>query len=104
MKYAIVKINGFQFKVKEGDQIEVSRSPIKDGEKTELKDVLLYNNEGKLKVGNPYLKDVKVEAKVLKHFLDEKIFVRKFKAKTGYRRKTGFRAQKTLLGIEKIVA
>ncbi len=104
MKYAIVKVNGSQIKVKEGDQVEITRSPIKDGEKTELTEVLLYNNEGKLKIGNPYLKEVKVEAKCLKHFLGEKLMVRKFKAKTGYRRKTGFRAQRTLLLIDKIIA
>jgi len=104
MKYAIVKVNGSQIKVKEGDQVEITRSPIKDGEKTQLSEVLLYNDEGKLKVGKPYLKEIKVEAKVLKHFLGEKLMVRKFKAKNGYRRKTGFRPQRTLLTIEKIVA
>ena len=102
MKYAVVKINGLQYKVKEGDKIGVSRISIKEGENIDFKEVLLLLDEGKLKLGSPFLKEVRVEARVLKHFLGEKLFIRKFKAKTGYRRKTGFRPQKTLLEVVKI--
>ena len=42
------------------------------------------------------------KAEVLNQNLGEKIVVSKFKAKTGYRRKLGFRPRKTTLLIKKI--
>lgn len=104
MKYAVVEINGSQFKVKEKDKIEVSRISQKEGETVIPDRVLLLLDESKLKIGKPLLKEVKVEAKVLKNFLGGKLDIFKFKAKTGYRRKIGFRPQRTLLNIEKITA
>lgn len=104
MKYAVVKINSSQFKVQEKDQIEVSRMPRDEGESFDLENVLLFVDGAKVRIGKPQLKEVKVEAKTLKNYLGEKLDIYKFKAKTGYRRKTGFRPQKSLLSIEKIVA
>ena len=102
MKYAVVKIQGSQFKVSEGDQIETSRLPQKEGEKANFEEVLLMAEDGKVKIGKPTLKGSFVSAKVIKQFLGKKLDVFKFKAKTGYRRKMGFRPQRTLLQIEKI--
>ena len=102
MKYAVVKINGSLFKVQEKDQIEVSRVPWKEGETVSLDDVLLFVDGTKIKIGTPRLKDVHIEAKLTKNYLGDKLSIYKFKAKTGYRRKTGFRAQKSLLSIEKL--
>lgn len=102
MKYAVVKINGSLFKVQEKDQIEVSRVSWKEGEVVSLDDVLLLVDGAKIKIGIPRLKDTHIEAKLVKNYLGDKLFIYKFKAKTGYRRKTGFRAQKSLLSIEKL--
>lgn len=102
MKYAVVEVNGSQFKVQEKDKVEVNKISQKEGETITLDKVLLLMDGSKLKVGKPLLKEVKVEAKILKNFLGEKLAIFKFKAKTGYRRKMGFRPQKTLLSIEKI--
>jgi len=102
MKYAVVNIKGSQFKVQEKDQIEVDRLSGKEGESVGLDDVLLFVDEAKVKIGKPQLKDVKIEAKLIKNYLRRKLAIYKFKAKTRYRRKTGFRAQKSLLSIEKV--
>lgn len=102
MKYAVVKIGGLQYKVFEGGQIEVNKLPLSAGEGLNVSDVLLAADEGKVKIGNPLLKGVTVKAKVEKQFFGEKLDIFKFKAKTGYRRKMGFRPQRTLLKIEKI--
>lgn len=104
MKYSVVKIKGPQFKVQEKDQIEVDRISQKEGETFNLENVMLLVDGAKIKIGKPLLNDVKVEVKVLKNYLGDKLDIYKFKAKTGYRRKTGFRSQKSLLSIEKIVA
>jgi large subunit ribosomal protein L21 len=104
MKYAIIKLGGTQYKVSEGSKIEVNKLPNKEGEILDIKEVVLLSDEGKIKVGKPLLKEVSVKAKVEKQYQGEKLHIYKFKAKTGYRRKTGFRAQLTSLTIEKIVS
>lgn len=102
MKYVIVGISGSQFRVKEGQSIEVNRLPAKEGEIIEFDKVLLLTDEKGVDIGRPYLLGVKVKGRVLKHFRDKKVVVAKFKAKTGYRRKMGFRPSKSLLAIEEI--
>ncbi|MGI5826494.1 MAG: 50S ribosomal protein L21 [Patescibacteria group bacterium] len=102
MKYAVVKIQGAQYKVSEGDEIEVNKLSEDEGKEVKFDEVLLAGEDSKVKVGTPTLKDAFVSAKIVKQFLGEKLHVFKYKAKVGYRRKIGFRPQKTLLKIEKI--
>lgn len=99
MKYAVIRIQGKQYRVSEGDEILVGRM-------SDLKiqpEVLLVADGEKVKVGKPVVKDSKVKVKVLSELeKGEKVEVYKFKAKSRYRRHTGFRAQYTRLLIEKI--
>lgn len=104
MKYAIIKTSGTQLKVSEGDEIEMNKLPQKEGERVEFREVLLSNDGNKLNLGEPLIKDAKVTGTVLKNHLGDKIHIKKFKAKTGYRRKIGFRPQLSLVKIEKIEA
>lgn len=103
MRYAIVKIGGNQYRVEEGSRITVEHLPQKEGETVKFEEILLSVNEEKTNVGKPYIKGASVTARVIKQGKGEKIDVRKFKAKTGYRRKCGFRSVITQLTIEKIV-
>ncbi len=103
-KYAVINVQGSQYKIREGDEIEVSRMVQKEGETVGLNEVLLVVDEGKVKLGKPKVKGAEVKAKVVKQFLGPKLDIFKFKAKTGYRRKTGFRPERTLLKIESITA
>lgn len=102
MKYAVAKIAGMQYLVSEGDQIVVNRLKEKEGQVMDFSEVLLLVDEKKVTIGQPLVKDGKVSAKVVSHFQGEKVRIAKFKAKTGYRRVTGFRPQLTSLKIEKI--
>ena len=102
MKYAVVKIQGAQYKVSEGDEIEVNKLSQDEGKEVKFDEVLLAGKDGKVEIGRPIVKEASVSAKIIKQFLGEKLHVFKFKAKTGYRRKMGFRPQKNLLKIEKI--
>lgn len=102
MKYAVIKFSGTQYFVTEGEEIEVNRLSEKEGQKIEINEVLLLVDGEKVIIGKPLIEKTKVTATVLKTVKKEKIRVAKFKAKTGYRRVTGFRAQKTGLKIEKI--
>ncbi|HUV71907.1 MAG TPA: 50S ribosomal protein L21 [Clostridia bacterium] len=104
MKYAVIKIGAHQYKVAEGEEIEVNKLPQKEGEKLDFEEVLLAKENSQLKIGKPKVRGAKVSAKILSQFLGKKLHVFKFKAKTGYRRKLGFRPQKTRLKIEKITS
>ena len=99
-KYAVIRLQGKQYKVAVGDEILVDK--IADPKKIDP-EVLLLVDEGKTKAGKPVLKDVKIKIKVLSEIeKGEKIDVYKFKAKSRYRKHTGFRPQYTKLLIESI--
>ncbi len=98
MKYAIVRIKGHQYKVREGEELLVDKIEEKKAEP----EVLLVVDEDKVKVGKPVVREAKVDLKVLGDEKGEKIVIRKFKAKSRYRRKTGFRASLTRLQVSKI--
>jgi large subunit ribosomal protein L21 len=101
MKYAIIKTGGKQYKVTEGDIIEIDKLPEKAG-KVVFDQVLLLVIDNGVKIGKPTVTGEKVEGKVLGSFKGTKIRVSKFKSKVRYRRVTGFRASLTKVQIEKI--
>lgn len=102
MTYAVLQSGGKQYRVSVGDILEIDRlDGAKDGKITFDK-VLLFSADGQVKVGKPILSDVKVRAKILEQKKGDKIRVSKFKAKSRYRRTTGFRAFLTRVQIEKI--
>jgi len=103
-KLAIIKTGGKQYKVKEGDKIDIERLEGTEGKKIDFKDILLIADENgkEVEIGNPILKGKKVSGAIVKQFRDDKITVIKFKAKSKYRRKLGHRQHKSLVKIESI--
>ena len=98
MKYAVIKYLGHQYRVSEGQEILISK--LSEDSKPE---VLLIAEDGKVKVGKPVLKEAKVKIKVLaEEEKGEKLHIYKFKAKSRYHRKTGFRPVYSRILIEKI--
>tara|TARA_R110002049_G_scaffold215778_1_gene387262 strand:+ start:321 stop:629 length:309 start_codon:yes stop_codon:yes gene_type:complete len=100
--YAIVDIAGKQFKV---TQDQFVYTPVLEGEEgasVEFKDVLLIDNDGKVKVGTPTVKGSKVTGKILGHMKDDKVVVFKKKRRKGYKVKNGHRQQLTKILIETI--
>ena len=102
--YTIVQVGSFQYKVSEGDTIQVNRLEEKEGKSITLDKILLYDSGTEILIGQPYLKNVKVTAKVVKHFLGGKVIAYKFRRRKNYAKKKGFRAQLTTLNISKISA
>ena len=100
--YAIVEIAGQQFKVEKDQHIFVHRLEAKEGSKVDFEKVLLTENSGKVNVGDPVIKDVKVTAKVLEHLKDDKVIVFKKKRRKGYKVKNGHRQYLTKLEVLKI--
>jgi large subunit ribosomal protein L21 len=98
MTYAIIKVAGKQYRVREGERLLVDRLAEDEGA-TFTPAVLLVGGDGA-----PVLApaDVKVTAKVLGAVKGPKIRIGKYKKRTGYRRHTGFRASLTQIEIESI--
>ena len=98
MKYAVIKFQGHQYKVSEGQELLVDKLVGKSEP-----EVLLVADADKVTVGKPTLKDAKVKVKVVAgEEKGEKLHIFKFKAKSRYRRKTGFRPVYSRVLIEKI--
>jgi len=99
---AIIKTGGKQYKVKVGDKIKVEKLEGKEGENITFKEVLLIGNEKEIKIGTPFVKDCKVEGKILKTSKQKKVIGIKFKAKKRYKVKFGHRQTLTEIKITKI--
>lgn len=102
MKYAVVKTGGKQYKVSEGDVIEVERLQVAPKDQFTFENVLLVVEDGIVKIGSPMLSGVKVVADVVDNIRGEKLRIAKFKAKARYRRVTGHRQALTQLKIAQI--
>ncbi len=100
--YAIIESCGKQYKVAEGDVVFFEKLDAEEGKKVTFDKIILVSEEGKVQVGNPYVKGVKVEGKVVSHGKGKKIIVFKMKAKKNYRRKQGHRQPYTKVEITSI--
>jgi large subunit ribosomal protein L21 len=96
--YAIIKVAGKQYRVREGERLLVDRLPEDDGA-TFTPAVLLVGGDGEPAIAPT---DVKVTARVVGATKGPKIRIGKYKKRTGYRRHTGFRASLTQIEIESI--
>jgi len=102
MNYAVIKTGGKQYRVSEGDILEVDRLKEEKNGKVVFDDVLLLVRDEVVAIGKPTISGEKVEAKVLDNIRGEKIRVSKFKSKVRYRKVTGFRASLSRIQIDKI--
>jgi large subunit ribosomal protein L21 len=102
--YAIVEIAGQQFKVEKDQKVFVHRLEGEEGAEISFDQVLLVDNDGKVKVGVPTVKDAKVSAKILAHVRGDKVLVFKKKRRKGYQKMSGHRQDLTQIQVEEIVA
>lgn len=104
--YAIVEINGQQFKAEEGKKLFVHH--IKDaanGQTIEFDKVLLIDNNGDIKVGAPTVEGAKVVCEVLSPLVKgEKVLVFHKKRRKGYRKLNGHRQQFSEVTIKQVIA
>ena len=100
--YAIIESCGKQYKVAQGDVVFFEKLDAEEGKKVSFDKVILVSEDGKVQVGNPYVKGVKVEGKVVSHGKHKKIIVFKMKAKKNERKKQGHRQPYTKVEITSI--
>ncbi len=101
--YAIIATGGKQYKVSEGDIINVEKLENETGDSVTFDQVLVVSNND-IKVGNPTVAGATVTASVLGNVKAKKVIVYKYKRKTGYHKKNGHRQPYTQVKIEKINA
>ena len=101
--YAIVKTGGKQYKVAEGDVIEVEKLTGAPGDALTLSAVLLVDGDD-LITDAAKLANAAVTAEVVAHTKGPKIRIHKFKNKTGYHKRQGHRQKLTQLKVTGISA
>lgn len=102
--YAIIKTGGKQYRVEEGNIINIEKLKAQEEEQVEFNEVLVVSKDDELTIGTPVVEGAKVVGKVLEQGKDKKIIVFKYKAKKDYRKKQGHRQPFTRILIEKIEA
>ncbi len=100
--YAIIEDGGRQFKVEEGQQLDVDYREISSGEELQFDRVLAFRDDDGLKVGQPVLESASVTAEVLSMQQGPKLIVQKIRRRKNSRRKTGHRQMYTRVKINKI--
>ncbi len=100
--FAVIKTGGKQYLVSPGDKIKVEKLDAEEGKKITFKEVLLLVDGKDAKIGTPFVKGAKVEAKVLTQDRDKKVTILKYKAKKRYKVKKGHRQPFTEVEILKI--
>jgi large subunit ribosomal protein L21 len=100
--YAIVDIAGKQFKVSKDQYIYAPKLEGEAGTEVSFDKVLLMDSDGKVDVGAPALKGVKVSGKILEHVKNDKVIIFKKKRRKGYAVKNGHRQTFTKVQIESI--
>ena len=104
--YAIVEINGQQFKVTEGQKLFVHHiKDVEAGKTVEFDKVLLVDKEGAVTGGAPTVEGAKVVVEVVNPLVKgDKVIVFKMKRRKDYRKKNGHRAQFTQVEVKQVVA
>ena len=101
--YAIVDIAGQQFKVVKDQQIFIHRLEGSEGDKVSFDQVLLIENDGKIEVGAPAIKDAAVTCEILEHLRGDKVIVFKKKRRKGYQKRNGHRQDFTKVRVVSIL-
>nr|YP_009254409.1 ribosomal protein L21 [Verdigellas peltata]CZF96662.1 ribosomal protein L21 [Verdigellas peltata] len=103
MTYAIIETGGHQLFIKPGNFYNIKNFPkTKSNTKLIFNRVLFFNSNNEIFIGQPFIKNIIVEARIIKNFKASKIIVYKMRRKKKTRRKYGQRQSLIQVFIEKI--
>ena len=104
--YAIVEINGQQFKVEQGKKLFINHiRESEEGQTVEFNKVLLIDNEGVVTVGTPTIEGAKVVCEVINPLVKgDKVIVFKMKRRKDSRKRNGHREQFTQVEVKSVIA
>ena len=101
--YAIFKHGGKQYKVSQGDYLNLDHFSSEKGASLELSEVLAVCDK-ELKVGTPFVSGAKITLKVIAEGKDRKVVIFKKRRRKDSKRKRGFRREYTRVKVESIKA
>ena len=102
MAYAIIKTGGRQFRVAEGDTIDVDLLDVDSGKTATFGEVLMFADGKDVTHGSPLISGAKVTAEVVEQRKDKKVIAFKYKRRKGYHRTVGHRRKLTRVKIKSI--
>ena len=97
--YAVIITGGKQYKVQKGEKLKVELLDFEKSSDLEFDKILLFSDGKKVKIGAPYVKDITVKAKVIKHGRHKKINILKFKRRKNHIKHLGHRQYFTEIEI-----
>lgn len=100
--YAIIKTGGKQYRVREGDTVNVEKLDGEIGDSVKFDDVLMTSLDGTILVGSPIVENATVTTEITEHGRGEKLTIFKYKSKTRSRVKKGHRQPYTSLLVQDI--
>lgn len=100
--FAIVEIQGSQYKVQKGSHLFVNRLQNEVGDEFVVDKVLLVDDQSEVKLGQPYVEGMSVKAKLIENLKGDKVTVFKKKRRKGYKVKNGHRQALSKITITEI--
>ncbi len=101
--YAVIETGGKQYRVRQGDVLDVELLAADEGASVEF-DALAVSNGSELSIGTPVVNGAKVKVSVIEDLRGKKVYSFKKKRRKGYRRKIGHRQELTKIKVEEISA
>ncbi len=103
--YAVIKHGGKQYKVHQGDILELDRIEGAEPKKTiEIDDVILVKNDNEVKIGTPVVDGAKVVLEVINNGRGKKVIIFKKRRRKDSKKKRGFRRDFTRVVVKEIKA
>lgn len=102
MAYVILKTGGKQYKVAEGDIIDVEKLDAEAGQETTFSDVLFHADGDRLTHGSPLVQGASVVGEVVEQRKAPKVIAFKYRRRKGYHRTVGHRQRLTRIKIKSI--
>jgi len=101
--YALINLSGKQIKIEEGKETKIPFQSLKVGSKIKIENVLFFDNGKKKEIGNPFIKSLSFEGKIVSHGEEKKIIVYKKKRRKGYEKKRGHKQKFSMIKVEKLL-
>jgi len=102
MSYAIIKTGGKQYRVTEGDILDVEKLDVETGQSTTFTEIIMVADGTSVTFGSPFVSNASVQAEVVDQWKGEKVIAFKFRRRKGYHRTVGHRRKLTKLKITSI--
>ncbi|MGB0590773.1 MAG: 50S ribosomal protein L21 [Myxococcota bacterium] len=100
--YAVIRTGGKQYRVAQGDTLEIETISGEPGAAITFDDVLLVGDDGETRIGTPTVEGATVSGTIVNHGKGRKVIVFKFRRRKNYKRKNGHRQNFTRVRIDGI--